>query len=159
MKNVLLVSSSGGHFNQLKILKSNLDEQFNCITITESNKDFQDNTIKLNKKNYSYKKFSRYNNKFNSFFYLCSLFIDARKIIKLQQIDCVISTGAGFSLPFLLTAKMLGCKTIFFESFAKISSPTLTGKLCYKFVDRFYVQWEDMLKIYPKAIFKGGIYE
>ena len=41
---------------------------------------------------------------------------------------------------------------------AKVTSPTETGKLLYKFADRFYVQWESMLKFYPKAKYLGGIY-
>ena len=40
----------------------------------------------------------------------------------------------------------------------KATSPTETGKLLYKFADQFYVQWESMLSIYPKAIYLGGIY-
>ena len=57
-----------------------------------------------------------------------------------------------------MLAKVMKKKIIFIESFAKVTSPTLTGKLVYKFADQFYVQWEEMLKIYPNAIFKGGIY-
>ena len=40
----------------------------------------------------------------------------------------------------------------------RVTSPTETGKLLYKFADQFYVQWESMLSIYPKAIYLGGIY-
>jgi len=57
-----------------------------------------------------------------------------------------------------IIAKLFRKKIIFIESFAKVNSPTLTGKLVYKFADEFYVQWYSMLNIYPKAIFKGGIY-
>ena len=53
---------------------------------------------------------------------------------------------------------MLGKKLIYIESFAKVTSPTETGKLLYKFADQFYVQWKPMLKCYPKAIYLGGIY-
>ena len=55
-------------------------------------------------------------------------------------------------------AKIFKKKIIFIESFAKVNSPTLTGKLVYKFADQFYVQWEQMKEYYPNAIFKGGIY-
>lgn len=49
-------------------------------------------------------------------------------------------------------------KVVYIESFAKISSPTETGKLIYKFADRFYVQWESMKEFYPNALYLGGIY-
>ena len=59
---------------------------------------------------------------------------------------------------FLRFMKLMRKKLIFIESFAKVSSPTLSGKLLYKYADRFYVQWEEMLSFYPDAIYKGGIY-
>ena len=54
--------------------------------------------------------------------------------------------------------KIFQKKVIFIESFAKVNSSTLTGKFIYKFADQFYVQWEEMLEVYPNAIYKGGIY-
>ncbi|HGS3207216.1 TPA: polysaccharide biosynthesis protein, partial [Streptococcus pneumoniae] len=37
-------------------------------------------------------------------------------------------------------------------------TPTLTGRILYRYADRFYVQWESMLDIYPNAVYKGGLY-
>ena len=34
----------------------------------------------------------------------------------------------------------------------------MTGKLIYLFADRFYVQWKEMLKVYPKALYYGPVY-
>ena len=61
-------------------------------------------------------------------------------------------------LPMCFIAKLGKKKLIYIESFAKVTSPTKSGKLMYKYADRFYVQWESMLEIYPDAIFLGGIY-
>ncbi|MDE6848090.1 MAG: polysaccharide biosynthesis protein, partial [Ruminococcus sp.] len=61
-------------------------------------------------------------------------------------------------IPMCLIAKIFRKKIIYIESFAKIKSPTATGKLLYKFADKFYVQWESMLEFYPKAKYIGGIY-
>jgi hypothetical protein len=52
----------------------------------------------------------------------------------------------------------LGAKLVYIESFAKTDSPTMTGKLLSKWADRFYVQWESMLSVYPGARFVGGVY-
>ena len=49
-------------------------------------------------------------------------------------------------------------KVIFIETFANSNSPTKAGKIIYKFADYFIVQWESMLKFYPKAIYGGWIY-
>ena len=61
-------------------------------------------------------------------------------------------------IPICLIAKINRKKLIYIESFAKVNSPTLSGKLLYKFADVFYVQWESMIDIYPKARFIGYIY-
>lgn len=80
-------------------------------------------------------------------------------IIFLQEKpDIVITTGVLAMIPLCLIAKLFGKKLIYIESFAKVSSPTETGRFLYKFADRFYVQWKPMLQFYPKAIYLGGIY-
>ena len=75
-----------------------------------------------------------------------------------EKPDVVITTGVLAMIPLCLLAKIFKKKLIYIESFAKVSSPTETGKFMYKFADQFYVQWESMLEFYPNAIFLGGIY-
>lgn len=75
-----------------------------------------------------------------------------------ERPNVVICTGVLAMIPMCLLCKLLGGKLIYLESFAKVTSPTETGKLLYKFADRFYVQWEQMLDIYPNAVYLGGIY-
>ena len=70
----------------------------------------------------------------------------------------MITTGVLAIIPMALIMKMHKKKLVYIESFAKVTSQTLSGKLLYKYADQFYVQWEQMLKLYPNAIFKGGIY-
>ncbi|PEI96114.1 polysaccharide biosynthesis protein [Bacillus pseudomycoides] len=70
----------------------------------------------------------------------------------------IISTGAGAVIPFCIFGKVLGSKLIFIESFAKVQTPTITGRVLYRFADKFYVQWEELLSVYEKAEFKGRLY-
>lgn len=84
--------------------------------------------------------------------------LESFRIFLKEQPDAVICTGVLAVLPVCLIAKIAGKKLIYIESFAKVTSPTLSGKLLYRFADQFYVQWEQMLQIYPRAIFLGGIY-
>ena len=58
----------------------------------------------------------------------------------------------------LCIGKLLGSKIIFIETFANSQSKTKTGSLVYKFADLFIVQWEEMLKLYPNAVYGGWIY-
>ena len=75
-----------------------------------------------------------------------------------EKPNVVICTGVLAMIPMCLLVKLFGGKLIYLESFAKVTSPTETGKLLYRFADQFYVQWEPMKKVYPKAIYLGGIY-
>lgn len=153
MKKILLISSSGGHFQQLNQIKNNIkdNELNNIITISEY-------VFKENREDEVFY-FPQFNRKsiYSQIKFIFSLISICRIILKFRP-DVIISTGAGFVLVPMFISKLLGIKTIFFESFAKVESKTLTGRICYLFVDRFYVQWEEMLKIYPKAIYKGGLY-
>ena len=79
-------------------------------------------------------------------------------IYRKEKPDVIICTGVLAMIPICMISKMMGKELIYIESFAKVTSPTETGKLLYKFADRFYVQWESMLKFYPKAVYLGGIY-
>lgn len=72
--------------------------------------------------------------------------------------NVIISTGALAAVPMMFWTKIFGGKVIYIESFSKINTPTLSGRIAYKFADQFYVQWESLKKFYPKAICKGGIY-
>ena len=146
---VCLVSSSGGHYEQLKQLKKLKKFGIDYFIITEKT------SIHLEAKYY----FKQVNRKELLWFFLeiYNAFISL-KVLLIEKPDAIISTGALCSIPILLLAKVLNIKTIFIESFAKIESPTITGKICYKFVDSFIVQWESMLKIYPNAILGGSIY-
>nr|WP_225349401.1 hypothetical protein [Limosilactobacillus reuteri] len=55
-------------------------------------------------------------------------------------------------------AKLMKKKVIYIESFARITTPSLTGKILYHFADLFIVQWKELLKVYPKAKYFGGIF-
>lgn len=54
--------------------------------------------------------------------------------------------------------KLFGAKTIYIEVFDRIDAPTIAGKLCYPVTDKFIVEWEEMKKVYPKAVNLGSIF-
>ena len=75
-----------------------------------------------------------------------------------EKPDVVISTGALATIPVCLFSKLFGKKLIFIESFSKISTPTITGKLMSNIADLVIIQWEDLKRFYPNAVYGGGIY-
>ena len=82
----------------------------------------------------------------------------AYKILKKERPDLIISSGAAIAVPFFYIGKLFGSKTVYIEVFDRIDASTLTGKLVFPVTDRFIVQWEEMKKVYPKAINLGGIF-
>lgn len=88
------------------------------------------------------------------FKYFVNMWQSAWLVVKYRP-ELVISTGAGMVVPTCLIAKFLGAKLVFIETAARVTTPSRTGKFLYRFADEFYVQWESLLKVYPKAKFGG----
>lgn len=82
----------------------------------------------------------------------------AWRTLKTEKPDLIISSGAAVAVPFFYIGKFLGAKTIYIEVFDRIDKPTMTGKIVYPITDKFIVEWEEMKKIYPKAINLGSIF-
>lgn len=80
------------------------------------------------------------------------------RILWRERPSAIVCTGVLATIPICLLGKLCGAKLVYIESFAKTDSPTQTGKLLHRFADRFYVQWESMLGVYPDAVCVGGIY-
>lgn len=86
------------------------------------------------------------------------LLFQSLAILLRENPDVVISTGALATFPICFLAKIMGKKVIYIESFARVDEPSLTGKLMYPVADLFIVQWKEMMKFYPNAIYGGGIF-
>ena len=77
---------------------------------------------------------------------------DAKSMLKGEKVyPCYFPTNRNIK-------KLMGKKLIYIEVFDRIDKPTLTGKLVYPIVDEFIVQWDEMKKVYPKAINLGSIF-
>lgn len=147
-----MVSSSGGHWEELMCLKE-LRETHECIYVTEAGGQAADSGLS------NVHLVPQINRREKAFFlHFLQLFCRAAGILKKEKPDCVITTGALIAFPFCLLAKLSRKKVIYIESFARISSKSLTGRLVYPFADLFLVQWESMLEVYPKAQYVGGIF-
>ena len=77
---------------------------------------------------------------------------------KKEKPDVIISSGTAVAVPFFYIGKLFGAKTVYIEVFDRIDKPTVTGKLVYPVTDKFIVKWEEMKKVYPKAINLGSIF-
>ena len=149
---VCFAASSGGHYEQLAMLKPLMDK-YDSFIITEktSYKTKIEDTrsyylLQVNRK---------------EAMVIPKMMVNIVKSLKIymkEKPDVVICTGVLATIPICIISKCCGKKLVYIESFAKLTSATRTGKFLYRIADRFYVQWEYMLQIYPEAIFLGGIY-
>ena len=149
---ICFAASSGGHYEQLLMLKP-LMEKYDSFVLTEKT-DYV-SAVKGQKMYY----LLQVNRREKSFIVrmICNVFRSLWIYLK-ERPDVVVCTGVLAMIPMCLLAKFFGKKLIYIESFAKVTSGTETGKLLYRFADEFYVQWEPLLEVYPKAVYLGGIY-
>lgn len=149
---ICFAASSGGHYEQLMMLKP-LMEKYDSFIMTE--KTAYGAEAKGMKMYYVQQV-----NRKEKLCYLKLIGIAFRSLTVYfkEKPDAIICTGVLAMIPMCLIMKLFGKKLIYIESFAKITSPTLSGKLLYKYADQFYVQWESMKEFYPDALCLGGIY-
>lgn len=148
-----LISSAGGHLTQLQQL-SELYKKYDYFFITERTAFTSD--MKTREKVYLMPLINR--RQWSFIPKLVFNFVYSISILMKERPDIVISTGALNTVPFCILAKLTGKRLIFIESYAKVNTPTVTGRLMYKFADLFIIQWQQLSKFYPKAVIGGSIY-
>jgi beta-1,4-N-acetylglucosaminyltransferase len=152
MKKICFIASTGGHFEQLMMLKP-LMKKYDSFIVTEKT-EYTTKSLDVNQ--YYLTQINR-----REFAFIFKMIINTLKSLRIflkEKPDMVVSTGVLATIPMCIITKIFKKKLIYIESFAKINSPTLTGKLLYKYADQFYVQWKELNRFYPNAIYKGGIY-
>ncbi|GAM10718.1 hypothetical protein OR1_03011 [Geobacter sp. OR-1] len=90
----------------------------------------------------------------NPFKYLVN-FIQAFRIYIMKRPKFILSTGSGMTIGMCVIGKLFGSKIIYIETGARIYNPSLTGKFMYYVSDLFIVQWEPLLKHFPRARYGG----
>ena len=149
MEKICIACSAGGHLTEvLQLKKAWCKKEHFLIT---------DNRAKL----------ENYTKTHKTYFVECprrdplkflTNFKETYKILRKEKPTIIISTGADTALAALILGKTMGAKIVFIESFCRITSPSLTGKLVYPFADEFFVQWKENLVFYPKAKYYGRVF-
>ena len=155
MKKVLFISSTGGHLNELLNLKKTM-KKYDSYLITEKTKS----TEGLKKEFGNRVKFLKYGTKSHLsyiYIYIYNCFKSLIYFIRIRP-KVVVTTGAHTCVFMCYLAKLFRRKVIYIETFANIHSKSMSGKLVYPIADMFIVQWESMLRFYPKAIYGGWIF-
>ena len=155
-KNVMFISSTGGHLNEMMQLKE-LFKKYDYYIVTEKTKS----NLNLKNKYKNRVSFLIFGTKDHMLTYPFKLLANCFKSLYIYlkvHPDYIITTGAHTAGPMCCIGKILGSKIIYIESFANITTKTITGKLLYPIADKFIVQWDEMKKLYPDAVVGGWIF-
>ena len=145
-------ASSGGHLEELLMLRP-LMERYDSFIVTEKTAY----TAALNGVRCRY--LLQVNRRQRSCLPRMALNAAHSLLICLaERPDAVVCVGALATVPLCLLARALGARLVFIESYAKVHTPTRTGRLLYRFAHRFYIQWPELQEHYPNALYAGGVF-
>lgn len=151
-KKVCLIASAGGHLEQIKQLKD-VYETYDCFYVVSRTKA----TESMKQKHYIVSDLVR-KNKVSMIMRMTRMMFEQLAIFLKERPDVVLTTGAAVAIPMCIIGKIFRRKVIYIESFARMSAPNKTGLLIYKIADLFIIQWEELRKFYPNAVYGGSIY-
>jgi UDP-N-acetylglucosamine:LPS N-acetylglucosamine transferase len=83
----------------------------------------------------------------------------AFRMVRRRRIRAIVTTGAGVAVPFVIVGRLAGVKVVYIESMARITSPSLTGRLVYPFADTFIVQWPELKRFFKRASLFGTVFD
>ena len=151
VKKICFAASSGGHFEQLMMLKP-LMYKYDSFILTER----AGYEVNVPVRSYWLRQVTRHDKLFIPRMIFNT--VVSLKVYIQERPDVVVCTGVLATIPMCFISKLFGGELVYIESFAKLTSGTETGRLMSRFADRFYVQWESMLDVYPRAVYVGSVY-
>lgn len=147
-RKILLVCSSGGHLNQLMVLKEWLAHHDVAIA-TFDKPDARSRTVGWRFHPLCWPTNRRiWNNVRNSF--------RAWRILGAERPDLLLSAGAAPAVSFFWVAKLRGRPpAVFIESFGRAGLPTVSSWLVRPVTDLFIAQADDKLVGFPRRAMLG----
>lgn len=143
-----LISSSGGHWEQLQKLQPLLEKYEGCY-VTEKTKFECD------------AKYLMYQTDLKDKFMIPKMIANSFKALIIwikEKPDFVITTGTLAAYPFYILSRINKKKFIFIETFARAKMPTQAGLKMQEHTDLFIVQWESQKQFYDNAVYVGCLY-
>lgn len=162
---VFFVCNQGGHFSQMMVLKE-LFGKYESVLVTDNVRATKtmeelsgigsiEYAMSMAEKRKKMKE--NHSNRLYHMKYYLKLFKECRRIWRNYRPAVIISTGSNIAVPFFVIGKIRGSKLIFIETRAKVYERSLSGRLVRHFADQIYVQWPEMLQLYPEAKYCGTL--
>lgn len=174
----LIVLGSGGHTAEMMAImkqlnKKNYSPRYYILASTDSTSESKVLNVEeptTSKNDYELFRIKRSRHVGQS--YLTSVFTTIRSIwqcippVYHLQPDLVLCNGPGTCVPICLITFMLKifgaidvqCKIVFVESFCRVKTVSLSGKILVWIADCFVVQWPQLVQFTPKARYFGRLF-
>jgi UDP-N-acetylglucosamine:LPS N-acetylglucosamine transferase len=144
---VLLICSGGGHWVQMsKLLPAFDGQKVNIATV--------DTSVRSQYPLHDFVKVPDFNR--SEPFKIIKGFCQIFNIVYQSKAKYVISTGAAPGLLGLITAKIMGKKTLWIDSIANPKKISLSGRIASCFVDEILTQWPTLSEN-GRAQYKGRV--
>jgi UDP-N-acetylglucosamine:LPS N-acetylglucosamine transferase len=158
-KTILLIYGSGGHNEQMRRLFDAISPELSdCHFISLCDDDVK---YVLTSEYYIVPTVTHKYSYLKGFFKVPYSIYTSMKVIrelrKLHAVDYAISTGPGISIIAAILLKRHQIPMIFIETWSRFYSKSISGRIMYYLAKHFFVQNEGLLKIYPKAVYKGRL--
>lgn len=163
---VLFACNQGGHFSQMMALRE-LFSKYYSILVTDNSRATKSlpylkdvDLVEVVEGEATKRKEIKESDSASRLAFIgvyIQMFFACRKIWKRYKPKVIISTGSNIAVPLFIIGKLGGSKIIYIETRAKVYARSMTGILVRYIADQIYVQWPEMLKLYPEAKYCGTL--
>jgi len=86
---------------------------------------------------------------------LCS-FADSLSVLMRSRASVILACGPALAVPVCVLGKLFGKKVLYVESWARVKTQSLSGRLVKPFSDLYFVQWRTLQHL-PGARYAGRL--
>ncbi|MCB0170642.1 MAG: hypothetical protein KDJ97_08825 [Anaerolineae bacterium] len=155
---LLVILGEGGHTTELLHLVNRLGESFAYHYIVSKEDNLSANRITLPGPIYLLARpRGKSTRKLTAAILTLLVGVQAIFIVLRVRPKAILSTGPAIAVPISIVGKLLGTRIIFVETGSRVRTPSLTGRIMYRWADLFFVQWPQLKEKMPKAIYAGRL--
>ncbi|MCB0272756.1 MAG: hypothetical protein KDD46_07060 [Bdellovibrionales bacterium] len=152
-----MVTGSGGHAKQCLLLLDQIKHRANFHVMLEKNDPLSAKTFANYPLHYTIAFRGKKEFFLITFFRILMCTLQSFIVFIKVHPDCILSTGPGIAIPISYIAKIFGKKVIFIESWSRVHTKSLSGKLLYPIANAFFIQWPSLITQYPRALDAGRL--
>jgi beta-1,4-N-acetylglucosaminyltransferase len=139
MKRILIVSSVGGHLDEVMLLAPALRAHDVSLVVNE----------RCDLPSFPFRRIYRICHAERDWRVAVN-FAEAARILLAEDPDLILSAGAGPVVPFAVLTRMFGrARLVFVESAAAVARPSLSGKIMARLAHDFFYQWPQLEPFFP----------